>query len=577
MNPATLLARLTVEALRLAGVRHVVVCPGSRSAPLAYALQAAADDLDLHVRHDERVAAFTALGAAGAVVTTSGTAAANLHPAVLEAHHGHRPLVVITADRPRELRGTWANQTSELQADLFGAAVTARLDLTDADAAKDPEAALRALADTIGGARSGFGPVHLDLGFAEPLVPDDDDAGPLPLGPLPAVAAASPSHAAQSAPVGRLDGGPRTVVVAGDGADRGAPGPARRVALAASWPLLAEPSSGIAGHAAIAAYRLLLELPELVGAVERVVAYGRPTLSRPVTRLLSRPDVELVLVAPDGRWPEPGRPATRVTGLRPAELPSAVGDRAWAGRWALASSAARVALDAALDAWAARRPDELSGLLVARAAALATRPGDTLVAAASNPVRDLDLVGHRLAPGVRVLSNRGLAGIDGTVSSASGAALGGDFVRALVGDLAFLHDSGAMLVPADERRPHLQVLVLNDDGGGIFSLLEQGELAARGPAEAAVFERLFGTPHGADLAALCAGFGVPHQVAGSLEELDAILRTPAPGTSVVEARATRASLRELHAHVRAGVHDAVRTALGDVPPEAPRQAPSSSR
>src|SRR3954467_7361104 len=125
VHPSTLLARLAVEALRVAGIRHVVLCPGSRSAPLAYAL--AAGDVDLRLRHDERVAGFTALGAAGAVVTTSGTAAANLHPAVLEAHHGRRPLVVITADRPRELRGTWANQTTELQADLYGRGVRARL------------------------------------------------------------------------------------------------------------------------------------------------------------------------------------------------------------------------------------------------------------------------------------------------------------------------------------------------------------------------------------------------------------------------------------------------------------------
>jgi 2-succinyl-5-enolpyruvyl-6-hydroxy-3-cyclohexene-1-carboxylate synthase len=178
VHPSTLLARLTVEALCVAGVRHVVLCPGSRSAPLAYAL-ADSDALDLRVRHDERVAAFTAMGAAGAVVTTSGTAAANLHPAVLEAHHGRRPLVVITADRPRDLRGTWANQTTQLQAGLYGRAVRARLDLADVDAAKDPDDALRALVEVVAAARERRGPVHLDLGFTEPLLPDDE-AGELP-------------------------------------------------------------------------------------------------------------------------------------------------------------------------------------------------------------------------------------------------------------------------------------------------------------------------------------------------------------------------------------------------------------
>src|SRR3954454_8362374 len=152
VHPSTLLACLTVEALRVGGVRHVVLCPGSRSAPLAYAL-GASDAVSLHVRHDERVGAFTAMGAAGAVVTTSGTAVANLHPAVLEAHHGRRPLVVVTADRPPELRGTWANQTTELQAGLFGAAVRARLDLSDAAALTEPAVAARSLGATLASAR----------------------------------------------------------------------------------------------------------------------------------------------------------------------------------------------------------------------------------------------------------------------------------------------------------------------------------------------------------------------------------------------------------------------------------------
>src|SRR4051794_16850968 len=199
------LARIVVEELIAAGIGHAVLCPGSRSAPLAYALAAAEPALALHVRHDERVAGFTALGVGlagavgcGAVVTTSGTAVANLHAVVLEAHHANRPLVVLTADRPVSLRGTWANQTSELQAGLFGDAVRARLDLADDDAAKDPDAARAAIAAVLaaafgpGGARPG--PVHLDLGFADPLLPDDDEpplvrrpprrlvAGPEPIG-----------------------------------------------------------------------------------------------------------------------------------------------------------------------------------------------------------------------------------------------------------------------------------------------------------------------------------------------------------------------------------------------------------
>src|SRR3954452_12251421 len=306
VNPATVLARLAVEALRASGIRHVVLCPGSRSAPLAYAL-ASTDAVDLRVRHEERVAAFTAMGASGAVVTTSGTAAANLHPAVLEAHQGRRPLVVVTADRPSRLRGTWANQTTELQAELYGRAVRARLDLADVDAAKDPDAALQALVEVVAAARARRGPVHLDLGFTEPLLPDDE-VGELPLATPPPAGEVRP-------PSGVIEPGARTVVVAGDGADADSGARARDVALGAGWPLLAEPSSGAAGPDAVAAYRLLLELPELGGVVERAVVFGRPTLSRPVTRLLGRADVELDVGASE----QPGH--------RPRERGAAEDDR----------------------------------------------------------------------------------------------------------------------------------------------------------------------------------------------------------------------------------------------------------
>ena len=547
MNPSTLLARLAVEALAAAGVDHVVLCPGSRSAPLAYALQCrAGDGPALHVRHDERVAGFTALGVGldpahlGAVVTTSGTAVANLHPAVLEAHHARRPLVVVTADRPPQLRGTWANQTTELQAGLFGAAARARLDLADADAVADPAAAAQALVATIAAAHGPLpGPVHLDLGFTDPLVPDDDDTSS---GWFTSWREAPETHEAEPLP-----DGPRTVVVAGDGA-----GPAaRELALAAHWPLLAEPTSGAAGPDAVAASRLLLELPELGGRVERVVAFGRPTLSRPVTRLLSRPDVELVLADAAGTWHEPGRPARRVRAAQPPERNA----DDWSRCWSAASAAATQALDAALDAAPADGP---LGPVVAREVARATEPPTRLVVAASNPVRDLDLVGHALHGGVRVVANRGLAGIDGTVSTATGLALGGAPVRVLVGDLAFLHDVNALLVPPTEVRPAVQVVVLDDGGGGIFGLLEHGERAGRGPQEAAAFERLFGTPHGADLAALCAGYGVPYRRAAAPAELRAALADESPG--VVHVPTTRDGLRDLHAGIRERVHAAVRAA-----------------
>ncbi|HEY6798771.1 MAG TPA: 2-succinyl-5-enolpyruvyl-6-hydroxy-3-cyclohexene-1-carboxylic-acid synthase [Kineosporiaceae bacterium] len=544
MTPATSLARLAVEAL--AGVGHVVLCPGSRSAPLAYALAAAeaGGGPDLHVRHDERVAAFVALGASGAVVTTSGTAAANLHPAVLEAHHAGRPLVVVTADRPPALRGTWANQTSELQVSLYGNAVRARLDLADTDAARDPDgarAAVRAVVAAAFGAAGRPGPVHLDLGFTEPLVPDDDGASWTP---------ARPAWSARAEPDDRpltLAPGPRTVVLAGDGATPAARGLAER----GGWPLLAEPSSGARGGThAIGPYRLLLERAELGGAVERVVVFGRPTLSRPVTALLARDDVEAVLVSPYPDWPEPGRPVRRCSRV---EVPAPDPDGEWLVRWQRAGAAAAAGIDAVLDAEAAA--GRLTGPLVARELAAALRPGETLVVAASNPIRDVDLAARPPVgrASLAVVANRGLAGIDGTLATATGRALrDGGRVRALVGDVAFLHDAGALLLGPGERRPDLQVVVLNDDGGGIFELLEYGATAAVGKvSSAAVFERLFGTPHGADLGALCRAFGVPHELVKDADRLLAVLAGPLPGISVVEVRAERGRLRALHARLRA--------------------------
>ncbi|MFN8074897.1 MAG: 2-succinyl-5-enolpyruvyl-6-hydroxy-3-cyclohexene-1-carboxylic-acid synthase [Kineosporiaceae bacterium] len=545
---SAVLARLTVDALVAAGVGHVVLCPGSRSAPLAYRLaelEGSERGPALHVRHDERVAAFTALGvgAAGglaAVVTTSGTAVANLHPAVLEAHHANVPLVVVSADRPRSLRGTWANQTSDLQAGLFGDALRALVDLADGEAALDPMLALERLRAGIAKARGRRvgarpGPVQLDLGFTEPLVPPPGAAASF------AWHADGPTEGAERQP-STLARGPRTVVVAGDRAGDAA----RRLAEESGWPLLAEPSSGArAGTAAIGPYRLLLARDDLGGMVERVVVLGRPTLSRPVTRLLDRDDVEVVLVSPYPDWPDPGRDVTRATAVRLAgEGPD---DPDWLAAWQRAGRSAAAAIDAVLDGW-----PRLTGPLVARevARAVATS-GDVWVIAASNAVRDVDVAappwGHAgMAP--LVVANRGLAGIDGTLSTAVGVALQtGRRTRVLVGDLAFLHDANALLPDPLRERPDVQVVLVNDDGGGIFSLLEHGERAALGPREHAAFERVFGTPHGVDVAALCRAHGVGHRLARDVHELRAALAGPARGIEVVEVAAARADLRPLAA------------------------------
>ena len=540
VNPSTLAARELVGALGRLGVRHVVLCAGSRSAPLAYALHAAevAGVLDLHVRHDERSAGFTALGVGraghvAAVVTTSGTAVANLHPAVLEAHHGGVPLLVLAADRPHPLRGTWANQTSDLQAHLFGTATRFAADLA-ADA--DPAAWVGALEQAVAAARGPDGarpgPAHLDLAFDDPLTPDD--ALPFPSS-IPLVR----DTPARRAPGGHsvIEPGPRTVVVAGDGA-----GPrARQLAEDGGWPLLAEPTSGArGGRCAVAGYRLVV--PHLAERVERVVVLGRPTLSRQVTALLDRAEVDLVVVADHQEETGPGRACRRVVGA--VEAGTGPTDDAWLTAWQEAGSVARQVIDAVLD------DEPLNGPLLAREVWGALRADERLVVAASNPVRDLDLAGHPDGRVRRVLANRGLSGIDGTMSTAVGVAVAtGSPTRALVGDVAFLHDLGALTVPASERGGlDLQVVVLDDDGGGIFALLEHGE-----PQHASSFERVFGTPHGADLGALAGGFGVPVVRVERPSELVGALAAPPDGLSVVHVPVRRDGLRALHEHLRNGV------------------------
>ncbi|WP_226924371.1 2-succinyl-5-enolpyruvyl-6-hydroxy-3-cyclohexene-1-carboxylic-acid synthase [Georgenia satyanarayanai] len=545
--PAALLARGLVTELVRGGVRHVVLSPGSRSAPLAYAMLAAHDAgwLRLHVRVDERVAGFVALGLAradgvpAAVVTTSGTAVANLHPAVLEAAHSGVPLVVLTADRPHELRRTGASQTTE-QVGIFAAAPRWAADLpADTPPAATRQVVVRSLAAATGARSSDPGPVHLNVAFRDPLVPDADwQPGDRPA-PREVVAVRGSGGTVD------VPAGGRAVVVAGDGA-----GPeAARVAEAGGWPLLAEPTSGArTGPHAVPAYRLLLA--ELGEEVERVLVLGHPTLSRPVSALLARPGVDVVVVAPTGAvWPDVAGTATRVVGG--VRVVPGDDDGAWLARWQRAGAAAeRVLAD----------HEELDGLGVARtvaaAATAAHREGrrETLVLGSSMTVRDWDLAVPALPQGLRVVANRGLAGIDGTVATAIGLALAtGAPARVVLGDLTFLHDAGALLRGTLEEEVDLQVVLLNDRGGAIFATLEHGA-----PERAASFERVFGTPQEVDVAALCAGYGVRHTAVGSRAELAAVLAEPVVGRSVVEVTLDRTDLRDQRARLAASVSRAVR-------------------
>jgi 2-succinyl-5-enolpyruvyl-6-hydroxy-3-cyclohexene-1-carboxylate synthase len=549
VNPSTALATVLVDELIRGGVTEAVLSPGSRSAPLAFALHRADAEgrLRLHVRIDERTAGFLALGLAKAsgrpvpVVTTSGTAAVNLHPAIVEASYSGVPLLALTADRPPELRGVGANQTID-QLRLYGDAVVLFVDVPTPDNRVGQVGQWRAVAEQALDALH-HGPVHLNIPLRDPLVPDGSDEW---VESWPAATVRAPSlRPSEVGEVTLLPHGPRTVVVAGDGA----PSAARSVAEAASWPLLAEPTSGARnGPNALATYRLLLDV--LADDIERVVVFGRPTLSRPVTRLLTDAGVEVVIVRGPGAAPTMGR--TDVV-LTDAVVPGWVDQAApraepdvWLRRWLDADAVAQKVVTEILGT-------DVTGPAIARTVADELPFGGLLVVGSSASARDLDLTqpwhDHRL-----VLANRGAAGIDGTVSTAIGAALAhGGAAVALLGDLTFLHDSTGLVIGPDEPRPDLTIVVNNDDGGGIFAQLEPGapELADR-------FERLFGTSHGVDIAALCAATHTTHQLVASITELRNALRLDFRGIRVIEVRTDRRLRRDLDTRLREGVAEALR-------------------
>ena len=538
MADATLCARVIISELISHGVHELVLAPGSRSAPLAYEAYEAdrIGLLRLHVRIDERGAGFLALGLAKAsgapvaVLTTSGTAVANLHPAVLEAWHSHVPLIMISASRPRSLVNTGANQTTD-QDHLFGRHVRGFAALSDL--APDPatwrfETARLILAAT--GLRSRLpGPVQLNVELSDPLVPTGFDRPPT----RPDLRV---SGAAPSAPV-ELPAGPQTVIIAGDDEpDRGAE--MAEIAAAAQIPLVAEPSSNArSGPAAMAAGRLLLA-SSLAEEIERVVVVGHPTLSRPVSRLLARTDVELVVVSAYADWIDPGRTAS-VIGDAVRFVGAVQND--WLARWQSADAELRGELDRLL-----------AGLTYLSGPALAARllggltSGDRLFVGSSSPVRDLDLAPISADPPV-VYANRGLAGIDGAISTAIGIGLASERpTHALLGDLTALHDLTGLALPDGEPRPDLRLVIANDIGGSIFATLEPGL-----PAHSAAYERLFGTPARVDFARLAEGLGCGYAEVSEAEELSTILATPPSGIEMVNAVVDRAHRRTLDAGITA--------------------------
>ena len=515
MGNATACARVIIEELVTRGVRDVVLAPGSRSAPLAYECFEAdrIGLLRLHVRVDERTAGFLALGLAKgsgapvAVLTTSGTAPANLHPAVLEAWHAHVPLIVITASRPRSMINTGSNQTAD-QDQLFGRHVRAYAGLSDAvpDHRTWRFEMARIMAAATGLRTRMPGPAQLNVEFSEPLLPAEF-AWPPPAPELSITASRIPSEPTT------LPDGAQTVIVAGDCP----PDVGRAIAedaARAGVPLLAEPSSNARrGEAALSTYRLLLS-STLAEGIERVVVFGRPTLSRPISALLSRDDVELVVVSAYADWIDPGRVASMVTD---AVTLGESGNAGWLDAWREADRTVRTRLDALL----AAQP-YFAGPALAATLWTALGADDALFAGSSSPIRDLDLAPIS-ATAPRVYANRGLSGIDGNVSTAAGIALALERpTHALLGDLTALHDATGLLVGQLEPQPNLRLVVANDDGGSLFATLEQGE-----PAHMGAFERLFGTPQGVQFEALAAAAGIAYRRVEKAAELDQVLAEPA--------------------------------------------------
>jgi 2-succinyl-5-enolpyruvyl-6-hydroxy-3-cyclohexene-1-carboxylate synthase len=545
VNPSTTQARVVVDELVRGGVRDVVLCPGSRNAPLAFALQEAdrCGRIRLHVRIDERTAGYLAIGLAIAadapvcVAMTSGTAVANLGPAVVEANYARVPLIVLSANRPYELLGTGANQTME-QLGYFGTQVRATISLGLAEDAPERldslnatwrSATCRVLAAATGSRSANAGPVQFDIPLREPLVPDPEPHGAVtpqgrpdgkPWTYTPPVTFDQPLD---------IDLSPDTVVIAGHGA-----GVHPNLA---GLPTVSEPTAPCPPSGANPLHPLALPLLR----PRQVIMLGRPTLHRPVSALLADPQVPVYALTTGPRWPDVSG-NSQATGTR--AVTAGTPHPAWLHRCAEMN---RHAIAAVREQLAAH--PLTTGLHVAAAVADALRPGDQLVLGASNPVRDAALVGLN-THGIQVRSNRGVAGIDGTVSTAIGAALAYEAARtvALIGDLTFVHDSSGLLIGPTEPTPRqLTIVVSNDNGGGIFELLEQGD-----PRFSDVSSRIFGTPHDVDVGALCRAYHVESRQI-EVDELESALDEPGAGMRVLEVKADRSSLRQLHAAIKAAL------------------------
>jgi 2-succinyl-5-enolpyruvyl-6-hydroxy-3-cyclohexene-1-carboxylate synthase len=556
VNPSTAQARVVIDELVRCGVTDIVLAPGSRSAPLALAAADAeeAGVLRLHVRVDERSAGYLALGTAlvtgvpAAVITTSGTAAVNVHPAVVEAAQLGTPMLILTADRPPRLQGVGANQTIN-QHDLYS---TARPTVTMPLAVERiGEVAVwrSTIARAVAAATDVInpGPVHINMPWDEPLVPDGNETW---CEPLAGRDGDRPWHAdarmvgGMSSPLDEVLASmfedhrvpARGLIVVGHHRDTDASDLADELASALGWPIIAEPTGNIGDAETALAHGPLItadqaflddHIPDLVLTV------GTVGLHRSVLDLIRRAPRHIA-VDSKLQFADPTRTSDLVLAavpLVPAEVQT---DETWFEDWQRADLLASAAIETAL----ASEGEAFTGMHVARIVAAAVPADGLLFLGASWPVRHVSSFAGTTISEALVIGNRGTSGIDGCMSSAWGAALAWEShgmapTIALVGDLTFWYDSNALLVPADEPQPNLVYVISDNDGGGIFSALEQGDTAFEHR-----FERVFGTPLGRDISAVVGALGYPCTVVDQPDDLDLALKDALnePGVQFIVAR-----------------------------------------
>jgi len=566
-------AAALVDGLARSGVRHVVLAPGRRSAPLAVAF-AQHPRLREWVVTDERAAGFFALGMARelrepvAIACTSGTAVGNLLPAVIEADLSEVPLVLVTADRPPELRDVGAAQTIR-QTGIFDAHARWSADLSpptsDVDLVRAWERfACRAVA-TARGPRPG--PVHLNVPFREPLVPGgdlpvlrfDDEEAP-PLRHLPA--SMEPTADAATLLAGDLASHERGVIVCGPRAGIREAASLAELARTLGWPILADPLSDLRFRVPVDvqadAYDLLLRDPDHRRALAptAILRFGGMPVSKALTQAMEEPSIAThVVVTVAGVWPDPLHAATvmvhadadAVVAAMQARMGSVGRSHAWLESWTSRSRRVRRALATRL----AGETRIFEGKIVTDT--LAALPDDAVLHVGNSmPVRDLDTFAAAELRDVRVACNRGANGIDGVVSAALGAAaVSRRPVALVVGDLSFLHDAGALQIAA-RHRIDATIVVVSNDGGGVFSFMPE---AGYGD----VFERCFGTPHGLDLAAIAGACGAAVERVERMEALEAVVASACrrPGISVIEVPSSRVANVALHREYVAVATDAL--------------------